>query len=450
MRFEPQWRREISLLFLGALVLGSIGLWAGAASSFLLIGALAYIGRVLLRLHQLQTWLQNTRRAPAPPAGALLGGVALDIQQQHQRSRKRRKRLKRALQRFQQLTAALPDATVIIGRQGEVEWWNPAAERLLGLRRPDDLGRRITNLVRHPAFVRRLDTRDWTDPLTLPSPVDDNLWITVTIVPATKGERLLHARDSTRVRQLEQMRSDFIANVSHELRTPLTVISGYVESLLDLRQAQGAPFNRALPQIHQQARRMQGLVTDLLLLSRLELDQKRHRPEPVAIPPMLKRITEEAVELSGTGRHRIVLDADARLGLVGNANELYSAFSNLVINAVRYTPNGGHVRIGWFANEQGAHFRVQDTGIGIEPQHIPRLTERFYRADVGRSREMGGTGLGLAIVKHVLNRHDGELLVTSVVGQGSTFTCRFPHHHFTWLDAECVDSERQPDAVTAD
>jgi two-component system phosphate regulon sensor histidine kinase PhoR len=428
-------------------VLGALGLWFGAPIAWLLGGALAYIARLLFHLHRLQSWLQDSRHTPAPTFSGLLGRIALDVHRLNQGSRNRKKRFKKALERFQQSTAALPDATVIIGRQGEVEWWNPAAERLLGLRRPNDVGRRISNLVRHPAFVRRLDTRDWTEPLTLPSPVDDNAWITVMIVGATKGKRLFHARDSTRVHQLEQMRSDFVANVSHELRTPLTVMGGYVESLLELPQAHREPFNRALPQIHQQTRRMQGLVTDLLLLSHLELDQKRQRLEPIAIFPMLKQIREQAVELSGAGGHRIALDADARLGLVGNASELQSAFSNLVFNAVRYTPNGGDVRIAWFFDPQGAHFLVQDTGIGIDPHHIPRLTERFYRADVGRSRESGGTGLGLAIVKHVLHRHDGELSVTSDLGQGSTFICHFPHHHFVWVDPEPVPCEEETATV---
>lgn len=352
------------------------------------------------------------------------------------RTGKRKRKLRRALKRFKESTAALPEATVVLGQYGEIEWWNAAAEQLLGLRRPDDRGQRIANLIRHPEFVRRFESGDWRQPLVMSSPVDANIWLTLNIVPTAKHKYLLLAQNTTRLQHLDQVRRDFVANVSHELRTPLTVISGYVEALLDHAEARKPPWNHVLPQVHEQARRMRGIVEDLLLLSRLELDRELTSEEEIAVALLLRQIHKEAMELSGDANHRILLDVDPRFGLRGNRNELRSAFSNLVVNAIRYTSPGGEIRLSWHVDAQGAHFSVSDTGVGIEARHIPRLTERFYRVDVGRSRETGGTGLGLAIVKHVITRHDGQLNVKSTVGKGSTFTCHFPLRHFCWLEVE--------------
>ncbi len=245
------------------------------------------------------------------------------------------------------------------------------------------------------------------------------------MVPYGKDQRLLIARDVTRMQRLERIRRDFVTNVSHELRTPLTVIRGYLESLQNDPACRDA-CGRALATMGQQAQRMQHIVEDLLLLSRLETAHPQDDPHPVAVPGLLRALLEDARLLARDKGHHITLECDEALHLRGNEKELYSAFSNLVFNAVKYTPEGGHIQLRWHQDGEGVKFQVQDDGIGIPPQAIPRLTERFYRVDVGRSRESGGTGLGLAIVKHVLKRHDARLAVKSEVGKGSTFTCIFP------------------------
>ena len=260
----------------------------------------------------------------------------------------------------------------------------------------------------------------------MPSPVDDNINLEMRIVPYGKGKRLLQARDISRLQQLETVRRDFVANVSHEMRTPLTVIHGYLEAMGEYKGGELAAWQQVINQMQQQTNRMQRTVEDLLLLSRLENNEQTTGQETVDVVRLLQDIVSESRDLSRDA-HRIELQATRSLRLYGNPNELDSAFSNLVFNAVRYTPAGGSIDLRWWHSEEdGPCFSVSDTGIGIAAQHIPRLTERFYRVDVGRSRRSGGTGLGLAIVKHVLVRHGGHLKIESEPGRGSTFTCCFP------------------------
>jgi two-component system phosphate regulon sensor histidine kinase PhoR len=436
MNLNRSWRTELSIIVMGALMLVLLGFWYGNLTLALLAGVTAYLVWHLVQLYRLHHWLTHGCNAPPPDSHGIWADLTSELWRIQRRTGKRKRKLRRALRRFKESTAALPEATVVLGQYGEIEWWNSAAERLLGLRRPDDRGQRIANLIRHPEFVRRLEAGDWRQPLVMSSPVDSNIWLTLNIVPTAKHKYLLLAQNTTRLQHLDQVRRDFVANVSHELRTPLTVISGYVEALLDHPEARKPPWKHVLPQVHEQARRMRGIVEDLLLLSRLELDRELTSEEEIAVAMLLRQIHKEATELSGEAKHRILLDVDSRLGLRGNRNELRSAFSNLVVNAIRYTPAGGEIRLRWHADAHGAHFSVSDTGVGIEARHIPRLTERFYRVDIGRSRETGGTGLGLAIVKHVVTRHGGELAIESMVGKGSKFTCHFPLRHFCWLEVQ--------------
>ena len=239
------------------------------------------------------------------------------------------------------------------------------------------------------------------------------------------NEHLMLVRDVTRIHQLEQMRKDFVANVSHELRTPLTVICGYLETLLDNVDEINPRWGRALQQMQQQGGRMQNLLNDLLLLAKLEATDYPSDNQPVPVDLLLLSIKGDAQALSNERGHRISLEADNSVRLKGSETELRSAFSNLVFNAVKYTPDNGEIRIRWWADDQGAHLAVQDSGIGIDAKHLPRLTERFYRVDSSRASNTGGTGLGLAIVKHVLLRHRARLDISSVPGKGSTFTCHF-------------------------
>jgi len=313
----------------------------------------------------------------------------------------------------------------VLRRDNAIEWMNEAAATLLGLNLVRDIGQRVDNLLRPPAFVEYLQSGDYHEPLVLSSPVDNASIMQIYIVPYGDNQRLLIARDITKLHRLEVMRRDFIANVSHELSTPLTVISGYLESLVG-KTRKPEQIEQALRQMQQQTERMRNLVNDLLQISRLEMNEIQEDESDVNVPAMLHGLLADARMLGGERRHEIVLEVDETVWLHGVNQYLYSAFANLVRNAVQYTPGGGRIVIRWYASAAGACFSVEDNGIGIPPHLIPRLTERFYRVDTGRSRSVGGTGLGLSIVKHVLRNHQAALEVRSAPGQGSTFLCRFP------------------------
>ncbi|HEB96634.1 MAG TPA: phosphate regulon sensor histidine kinase PhoR [Sedimenticola thiotaurini] len=426
MRTRDAWRRELLLLAAAAVLLFAVGLLSGRPLLFLLIGSIVLLARHLYRLWRVTRWLEQPKHHPAPGASGVWQPLIREIRTLRARGRKRKRKLSRMLAGFQESTGALPDATVVLDDQGRVEWWNRAARGLLGLERKRSRGRRIDTVIGDPVFRDYLASTDYDRPLKIPSPMDPSVSLEVRIVPYGKGKRLLQARDITRLQQLETVRRDFVANVSHEIRTPLTVIRGYLETMEQAGDADLARWEPAIGQMLQQSRRMQQIVEDLLLLSRVESGDEAAVQEEVDVPAMLQRLVTAARELSG-GRHRIEPVLDGRLRLHGNAAELESAFSNLVFNAIRYTPDGGNIRLRWWLGEEGGPcFEVRDDGIGIDPEHLPRLTERFYRVDVGRSRSSGGTGLGLAIVKHVVSRHQGNLRIESEPGRGSTFTCCFP------------------------
>ncbi|MFV3306945.1 phosphate regulon sensor histidine kinase PhoR [Pseudomonas sp. NY15181] len=416
--------RHLLLVIAGGLLLGLVsGQWGWALAAALA----AYLGWSLWQLLRLYKWLKTHQSDEAPPDGYGLWGEVFDsIYHLQRRNQKARGRLQAVIDRMQESTAALRDGMILLDRDGNLEWWNQSAERLLGLKSPQDGGQPVTNLVRHPRFKEYFAHEDYREPLELTSPINDNLRLQFHITLYGAGEHLMLVRDVTRVHQLEQMRKDFVANVSHELRTPLTVIAGYLETLLDNVEDVNPRWTRALQQMQQQAGRMQNLLNDLLLLAKLEATDYPADNKPVAVDLLLLSIRNDAQALSGSRSHRISLEADSKVKLKGSEAELRSAFSNLVFNAVKYTPDEGEIRIRWWADEQGAHLAVQDSGIGIDPKHLPRLTERFYRVDSSRNASTGGTGLGLAIVKHVLLRHRASLDISSVPGKGSSFTCNFP------------------------
>lgn len=423
---HPGWIRELWYIAGLALTFLIIGLIAGHALFFLLLAVLGYLLWHVLNVLRLQHWLRDSKKLQPPVSKGVWGEVFNDLYRLQVRDRKRKRKLARLLNRFQEATSALPDATAVLSDRGDIEWFNDAAQKLLGLRTPGDVGHRVANLVRHPHFIEFLQAGDYTKSVEIPSPVDNGILLTVFIVPYGKEKRLLVARDITRLHHLEQVRRDFVANVSHELRTPLTVINGFLETLSEDAVECPPPWQRSLQLMRQQASRMQNIVNDLLMLSKLETGQSAHTKQSVAVPEILQTLLREARALSAERAHRIELEVDTSLWLQGNHDELHSAFSNLVFNAIQYTPAQGSIGIRWFADAQGAHLVVSDTGEGIAPHHLPRLTERFYRVDAGRSRQSGGTGLGLAIVKHVLNRHGAQLRIHSELGKGSTFTCDFP------------------------
>lgn len=415
--------RRLLLLISGCLLLGFL---SGYYAWSLVFGLSLYLGWNLNQLQRLHRWLKQHHADESPPDGYGLWGEIFDnIYHLQRRDLRARGRLQAVIDRFQESTAALKDAIVMLDRDGNLEWWNLAAETLLGLKSPQDSGQSISNLVRHPSFKEYFAQGKYNEPLELPSPINDRMHLNFQVTRYGNDDHLMLVRDVTHVHQLEQMRKDFIANVSHELRTPLTVIAGYLETLLDNVEEVNPRWRRALQQMQQQDRRMQTLLNDLLMLAKLEATDYPADRHPVAIDELLQSIKVDAQALSGARNHSISLECEPALQLKGSEAELRSAFSNLVFNAVKYTPQDGRIQIRCWTDATGAHLSVQDSGLGIEAKHLPRLTERFYRVDSSRNASTGGTGLGLAIVKHVLMRHRAQLQIASVLGDGSTFTCHF-------------------------
>jgi two-component system phosphate regulon sensor histidine kinase PhoR len=314
---------------------------------------------------------------------------------------------------------------VVLGPRYEIDWFNDSASRLLGLRR-SDVGQQISNLVRNPRFVRYMSEGEMGLTIEMPSPTDESRELEVRVVPyGDEDFRLMVARDVTELKMMEKVRSDFIANVSHELRTPITVLRGYIEALTDSEPELPERLRTIFRRVEEQTSRMQRLIEGLLVLTRLQSGTHRTSHTRVHIAPLLRSVCEEAEILSGF-RPKVVLRLDSLCDLTGDEHELRSAFSNLVVNATKYTPDEGEVIVTWADDGHGARLEVRDNGPGVAPEHLARLTERFYRVDVDGCRNKSGSGLGLAIVKHVLNRHDATLEMESVVGRGSCFACCFP------------------------
>jgi two-component system phosphate regulon sensor histidine kinase PhoR len=371
---------------------------------------------VLLRL--------TARQRQSPPTGE---GVWNQLDRLLHRSqhemRARKRRLIDMLRAYRAATAALPDAIVVVERNSQrILWFNEAGTRLLGLRHPRDLGAALGDRLQPLPIAHWLAAGRHAEPLLdAPSPVSPDLRLSLRLIPYSDELWLLVARDVSKLMRLEQMRRDFVANVSHELRTPLTVVHGYLDMLDPAEQPEWAPM---LTEMQRQSQRMTQLVEDLLMLSRLEA-QEALPEENVSMASMLSTLKREAEALSQR-RHTVSVEDAAGVDLWGSTKELHSAFSNLVSNAIRYTPAGGSIRIRFLPERDGGvSLAVEDTGYGIPASHLPRITERFYRVSTSRSRESGGTGLGLSIVKHVLNLHQARLEIESEVGRGSRFACRF-------------------------
>jgi two-component system phosphate regulon sensor histidine kinase PhoR len=417
------WRRTLAVLAallaaatLVGLALGQAG-WVLAATA---LGVLAWhywrLRRVLLGLTARRRW------EPARGTGAW-NELDYLLYRSQSEMRARKRRLLDMLRAYRAAAAALPDAVVVVERNSQrTIWFNRAATDLLGLRHPRDLGAPVVERLQPLPLARWLAAGRNAEPmLDAPSPVDERLRLNLRLIPYSEDYWLLVARDVSKLLRLEQMRQDFVANVSHELRTPLTVVHGYLD-MLD--PADFPPWQPMLAEMQKQSQRMTRLVEDLLTLSRLE-SRDSLPEESVAMAPMLATLRREA-EAYSHGRHVIEIHDDAGCDLLGSTQELHSAFSNLVTNAIRYTPAGGRVDVEFARSaDGGAVLAVRDTGYGIPEAHIPRLTERFYRVSSSRSRESGGTGLGLSIVKHVLGLHQARLSIESTVGQGSTFACQF-------------------------
>ncbi|MGH8446755.1 MAG: phosphate regulon sensor histidine kinase PhoR, partial [Solimonas sp.] len=401
--YAELWWRGVGKLAVIAL----LGAGAGAIVNRPALGALlAVLMFVLLQLRQLirlRAWLHGPKRYFLPEASGIWGeafDLLIDLQR---KNRKRKKKLALMLAEFQASTAALPDGAVVLADRGEISWFNAAARQLLGLRAPQDLGIRIPNLIRHPSFTEFFEAGDFEQETEAPSPINRNRMLSLRIIPYGNDQKLLIVRDVSERRQLEAARRDFVSNASHELRTPLTVLRGYLDLMEMDAHAAGplATWRSPVQEMRNQALRMEALVNDMLKLARLEGDRAHMRDDLLQAPMLVVRAVEEARAVS-KGQHRFEQQVEPDVLLVGGEPEFYSIIINLLTNAVRYTPAGGAIRVSWSRSSEGARFSVADTGIGIAPEDIPRLTERFYRVDVGRSRASGGTGLGLSIVKHAL------------------------------------------------
>jgi two-component system phosphate regulon sensor histidine kinase PhoR len=393
--------------------------WAGVALALALMLSYEWV-----QLARLLRWLRLRDIAEAPDARGAWGDI-VGLILRLLRSRRRRKRQFLGLLRLlRRATAAVPDGVVMLTPRGEIAWFNRVAGRILQLNRRTDRGLRIDNLVRQPEFADYLRGKQYQSPVTVRIGSDPEAYLSMQLVPFEDGELLLQIRDVTHATRLEVMRKDFVANASHELRSPLTVITGYLETMA-LDSVVDPEVAGPLQEMLRQAQRMNSIIADLLSLSRLEQNDQEVAGESVDIANMLQQLHQDLLARPQRPRH-IAVAVDSPSGLIGSPDLLYSAFRNLLDNAANYTPADGSVTARWWVDAAGGHLAVSDTGIGIAQQHLPRLTERFYRVDAGRSRATGGSGLGLAIVKHVMQKHGGELEIESTEGQGSRFTCHFP------------------------
>lgn len=399
----------------------------GATSALFVFsaGLIIYLANHLYWLHQLGRWLKKPVLNHIPDGSGIWEDVFAALYQEYRKHSHNQTQLSSALGRFRHAASALPDGVVALNAINEIEWCNTSAEVQLGLNLKQDEKQPVHYLVRHSHFVHYLQGHNYSEPIKLKSWRNAEVTLEIQLIPFGSKQKLLICRDVTQLEKIEAMRRDFIANVSHELRTPLTVVGGFIETLMDLDGAVPASTRSYFDMMLDQTTRMRHLIDDLLTLSQIESNTQAPDDTEVQMLPLINMMINDAKVLS-QGKHKISAIIDEQLNLTGAIQELQSAMSNLISNAVRYTPEGGEIIVRWEMQTNQAVFSVQDNGIGIEQKHIDRLTERFYRVDRSRSRETGGTGLGLSIVKHILTRHQARLEITSQLGVGSTFSEIFP------------------------
>ncbi len=419
-----------NLLLVISLILIAViaSFYIGHLPLILLFICIIYIIRQTYLLYRLERWLRMGAKKKAPHFNGLWQAIYQHIARIKRINKKRKNNLKPIIEQFRKSTAALPDAVVVLEKYDEISWFNGAAKKMLGLKKGDK-GKCIYNLIHDAAFIEFLRAKDPAAALTLPSPVNNQETLQIKIVNYGNDSysHLLVAHDVTYLKNIERMRKDFVDNISHELRTPLTVLKGYLETLNDIDDQQSPLLTHSLQQMSDQTLRMQYLVDDLLLLA--DLETKKIENQCVEIAPLLKQICLESGALEQLN-NRIELFIDTDINIIGNQKELRSAFSNLIVNALKYSPAESIVTVQWYQSEQSVILDITDLGEGIPADEIPKITERFYRVDVKRPQEQRGTGLGLAIVKHTLTRHNAQLLITSEWGKGSCFSCVFPKQRF--------------------
>jgi two-component system phosphate regulon sensor histidine kinase PhoR len=417
-----RWVKQLGLLALWLSIWLFLGFTVGHIAWLLFAGTALYLANTLRKLYRLDLAITLGKSASSLATRGMWPELYARVDLLRAKSRARKKRYLRFVREVRESTGAIRDAGIILNADFEIVWFNPAATRLLGLNSEIDIGQRIDNLIRNPAFVDYL-RKPRGDPVHVPSPVDTGGALAIQLIPYGHEQYLAIARDVTHEVHLERTRRDFVANASHELRSPLTVISGYLDALADdpgVPEAWTVPIEEML----RQADRMTQILRDLIELTRLESTEAKAMSDFVSVEKLLVRIVDEFRARKKGPSLELDLESDA--ALLGSETELHSILYNLVSNAVRFTPETGRVVVTWRGDSEGAVFEVSDTGIGIPQELIPRLTERFYRVDTMRSRATGGTGLGLAIVKHALQRHEAQLEIESEEGTGSTFRCRFP------------------------
>lgn len=427
-RYSSLWtfaKQDLRLLLFFLLIASLIGFGVGYFWSCVFIAFVVFFALQLRSLYLVNDWISNRPYDVPPNLNGIWGALLFNVYRAQRQERIVQAEMVGLIDRAQSSLVALAEAVVLIDDQHQIEWWNPAAEKLLGIS-PLDRGRNLLAILRQPNFIEYFKHSDQApDGIRLQVKMDEEHYVQVKLTRFGGESRLLVAYDITRMHNLEQMRKDFVDNISHELRTPLTVLSGYIETFTD--QDDITPrWKRAFTQMQSQTKRMNALVNDLLLLSNLENNKKVAKNQIIDMANLMNQIFDDARAYNLDYGHTLNLDIDSHCDLIGSDMEIASAFSNLITNAIKYTPKGGIITIGWHEDGDHAYFTVQDTGIGINPKHLPRLTERFYRVDSARSRQTGGTGLGLAIVKHVLMQHGAYLEISSKENEGSTFTAVFP------------------------
>ena len=416
------WHKEIVtllLLLLAAIIIGAV---TGHFIALLFLLMFFIIIKQITQINRFENWMRSGGIGKLPKSTGIWEEIYYHVYRLRKSERRRKKKLSNMIDQLRQSTEALPDAAIVLGINDEIDWTNKAARKIFGLQQTDK-GQRIPNLIRFPEFIRYLKSGNYKESVTLPSPTDNRITLEVRIIPYGAGLRLLLAQDISQVKKMERMRKDFVANVSHELRTPLTVLKGYLETLLDMDDQHSPLLTSSFVQMQGQTERMQHLVDDLLLLTRLETQQKK--TECVDIPSLLEQICNESDNLdNASGRIKLNIETDAHIQ--GEEHELRSAFTNLLGNALKYSNIEYPITVRWFHDTKSLVLSIEDQGEGISKNDIPRVTERFFRVETKRVKKISGTGLGLAIVKHVLMRHDARLNITSVVGKGSCFSCHFP------------------------
>ena len=433
------WRRELlTYVFFAAiaLVIAKFEDWTPALVFLclaLLLGNLFHLNN----LNRLTRWLTRTDGHLVPEVSGSWQELSAALYRLLKGTKLSQNQLNLALDRFQQAAAAMTDGFILLDERDGIEWCNPVAQRHFKLHPEIDRGTDITYFVRQPEFARYVASQNYSEPLIMRDARAQDLVLEVQLIPYGNKQKLIISRDITQWEKAESSRRDFVANVSHEMRTPITVLSGFLETLTDMETVDAKVLSRSMGLMQSETKRMQYLVEDLLMLAQLENGPALVDSDDIDVAELVQELVREARVLS-SGKHDIQAEIVSDVRLHGNLHEIRSAFGNMASNAVRYTPAGGRVKLIWTTQGERPVFAVSDTGVGIEAQHLPRLTERFYRVDRSRSRATGGTGLGLAIVKHILNRHQASLEIRSEVGKGSRFEAVFPAERSVAAEAVAI------------